>query len=74
MKIHSTSIQFVQSMYLVCLNSSKTFGWIRRHALHRDHDYPTIVADLKNWVERHQRHQSPVPFRRPATAERYMSA
>jgi alpha-beta hydrolase superfamily lysophospholipase len=35
-----------------------------RHALHRDRDYLEIVADLRDWLERHGRDRTLVPFRR----------
>ena len=44
-----------------------------RHALHRDRDYPQIVADLKNWLERHQKSQVLISFRK-SNEEVYLSA
>lgn len=48
-----------------------------RHALHRDLDYQEIMADLRDWLERHNKARSLVPFRQPSissVSEIYLSA
>jgi alpha-beta hydrolase superfamily lysophospholipase len=45
-----------------------------RHALHRDLDYPQIVADLGNWLDRHSPERTLVPFRRQSLSSQYRSA
>lgn len=45
-----------------------------RHALHRDLDYPEIVADVKHWLDRHSCDRTLIPFRRQRAAASYKSA
>ncbi|KAF3885182.1 MULTISPECIES: alpha/beta hydrolase [Nostocales] len=43
-----------------------------RHALHRDVDYQEILTDLENWLERHVKGGTLVPFRRRSLTNEYM--
>ncbi len=43
-----------------------------RHALHRDLDYQEMLADLEDWLERHVKGGTLLPFRRRSMTDEYM--
>ncbi|GAA6623951.1 lysophospholipase [Scytonema sp. NUACC26] len=43
-----------------------------RHALHRDLDYQEMLADLEDWLARHIKGRTLLPFRRRAVSDEYM--
>jgi alpha-beta hydrolase superfamily lysophospholipase len=45
-----------------------------RHALHRDLDYPKIMADLQHWLDRHSNDRTLALFRRQTASFNYKSA
>jgi alpha-beta hydrolase superfamily lysophospholipase len=42
------------------------------HALHRDLDYQEILADVEDWLERHVKGGTLLPFKRRAVQDEYM--